>query len=186
MGVASPGQWPGSALPEVAFAGRSNVGKSSLINALTGRKAIARTSRTPGRTQQINLFDLGGKLMLADMPGYGFAKVSKNQKQEWADLIADYLKNRASLRCVFVLVDARRGLMDSDREFMTLLGRFAVPCRITLTKADKIKPRELEDVVSTMQAELKIYATAFPEILATSAEEKRGIAELRETITGYL
>ena len=126
MGVAGLEQLPESDRPEIAFAGRSNVGKSSLLNALTNRKDLARTSHTPGRTQQLNFFDLGGKLYLVDMPGYGYAKVSKKQRKEWTDLIFDYLRGRPNLRSVYILVDGRHGLKDSDIEMMTMLDKAAV------------------------------------------------------------
>lgn len=178
-GVASLSSLPPSDLPEIAFAGRSNVGKSSLINALTERKTLARTSNTPGRTQQLNFFNLGGLFYLVDMPGYGYAKVSKSQKKQWDRLIRDYLRGRPALRCVFVLVDARHGLKDSDREMMKLLDEAAVPYRIILTKTDKVKTQDLAALEDNITSELKKHAAAFPEVLATSAIEKTAIDELR-------
>lgn len=181
-GAMTPGQIPDPTLPEVAFAGRSNVGKSSLINALTGRKALARTSRTPGRTQQINFFNIGGRFMLVDMPGYGFAKVSKAQQQEWRELIDAYLRGRETLRCVFVLVDARHGLKDSDREMMRLLDGCAMPYRIVLTKSDKVKDGERKKTAAGIAGELNLFAAAHPEVLFTSADKKEGLEELRDIV----
>lgn len=185
LGVAALEQLPDSSLPEVAFAGRSNVGKSSLINALTGRNTLARTSNTPGRTQQLNFFNLGSGLYMVDMPGYGYAKVSKTQKQEWDDLIFSYLRGRASLRCVMVLVDSRHGVKEADREIMTMLDKSGVAYRIVLTKADKIKPAELKAVKEESEAAIKKNAAAFPEVLSTSAEKNTGIDELRAIIAGF-
>lgn len=182
-GAASADQLPETGNPEIAFAGRSNVGKSSLINALTGRKSLARTSNTPGRTQQLNFFDLGGRLTMVDMPGYGYAKVSKKQKQEWDALIFSYLAGRPTLRCVFVLIDSRHGLKDVDREIIEMLDRAAVSYRLVLTKSDKAK--EIEKIAEAVLAEIKTHTAAFPEVLATSAEKKTGIEELREVIASY-
>lgn len=179
-GAATLDMIPPASLPEIAFAGRSNVGKSSLINALTGRKALARTSNTPGRTQQLNFFDVGGAFLLVDMPGYGYAKVSKKQKEEWDRLIRAYLRGRPSLRCVFVLIDSRHGLKDSDREMMTMLDEAAVPYRIILTKADKCANSALPRAKNEIEAALKKHTAAFPKILITSSEEKTGLEELQE------
>lgn len=173
---------PPASLPEIAFAGRSNVGKSSLINALTGRKTLARTSDTPGRTQQLNFFDLGGHFFLVDMPGYGYAKVSKSQKKQWNYLIRDYLRGRQTLRNVLVLVDSRHGFKDSDQEIMDMLDECAVPYRIVLTKADKSKTAEVDDVVDAITDTLKQHAAAFPAPILTSAHEGTGIAELRALV----
>ncbi|QQG36467.1 MAG: YihA family ribosome biogenesis GTP-binding protein [Micavibrio aeruginosavorus] len=173
---------PPASLPEIAFAGRSNVGKSSLINALTGRKTLARTSDTPGRTQQLNFFDLGGHFFLVDMPGYGYAKVSKAQKKQWNYLIRDYLRGRQTLRNVLVLIDSRHGLKDSDEELMDMLDECAVPYRVVLTKADKAKLAEAAGVVDTIISALKQHAAAFPDPILTSAHEGTGIAELRALI----
>ncbi|HZT18371.1 MAG TPA: ribosome biogenesis GTP-binding protein YihA/YsxC [Dongiaceae bacterium] len=173
---------PPARLPEIAFAGRSNVGKSSLINALTGRHALARVSRTPGRTQQINFFDLGGRLMLVDLPGYGFAAVGRRQSHAWGRLIALYLKGRPSLRRLCLLADARHGLKESDRRIMTELDRAALSYQLVLTKADKVEPDALAAAVQKLGAELARHGAAHPEILATSAREGRGIEALRAAL----
>jgi GTP-binding protein len=183
-GAADPAGLPEAGRTEIAFAGRSNVGKSSLINALTGRKSLARTSNTPGRTQQLNFFDLGGHLTLVDMPGYGFAKVSKTKKAEWSDLIYQYLSGRPTLRCVLVLIDARHGLKDVDQEILDMLDRAAVSYRIVLTKADKAD--DLPGIMQSVREALKKRSAAHPEISATSADKKTGIEELREIIASYI
>ena len=173
-------------IPEVGFVGRSNVGKSSLINALTGRNALARVSHTPGRTQQLNFFDLGGRLMLVDMPGYGFAKVSKAMRRDWDDLIFSYLRQRQSLRCVFVLVDSRHGLKDSDLDVMAMLDNAGVSYRIILTKSDKAG--DFSGTAEAVQKSLKKRPAAFPVIYPTSAHDGNGIDDVRrailESVTG--
>ncbi len=177
---------------EVAFAGRSNVGKSSLINALTGQKALARTSNTPGRTQHLNFFvpDDGGDALpaiaIVDMPGYGFAKAPKAQVEAWTRLIRAYLRGRASLRRVFVLIDARHGIKPNDDEVLALLDKAAVSYQIVLTKADKLKQPALEAIVEDTLQRLRKRPAAFPEVIVTSAEKRTGIEELRETISGLL
>jgi len=181
-GAARAADLPPDALPEVAFAGRSNVGKSSLINALTGRKALARTSNTPGRTQQVNFFDLGGRLMLADLPGYGYARAPKGEVDRWNRLIRLYLKGRAALRRLCLLIDARHGLKPSDRQVMDLLDASAVAYQVVLTKADKLKAGELERICADVAAELEKRAAANPVIVATSATRGDGIAELRAAL----
>ncbi|MCH2393651.1 ribosome biogenesis GTP-binding protein YihA/YsxC [Oceanibaculum sp.] len=170
---------PPDSLPEIAFAGRSNVGKSSLINALTGRKTLARTSNTPGRTQQLNFFDLGHRLLLVDLPGHGFAKVSKTQVRDWTRLVKDYLRGRVSLRRVCLLVDARHGLKDNDREVMALMDQAAVVYQVVLTKTDKTKPAELQATLDKLAAELSKRVAAYPVLFPTSAVNGEGIPELR-------
>ncbi len=181
-GVDTLDRLPEASLTEVAFAGRSNVGKSSLINAVTGRNALARISHTPGRTQQLNFFDVGGRLFLVDMPGYGFAKVSKTMRSSWEELIRNYLRGRPTLRTVFVLVDSRHGLKESDHDIMTMMDEAAVSYRVVLTKVDKTKPGELIAQEGKLQAELKKHTAAFPQIHLTSAHDNEGIAELRALI----
>ncbi len=183
-GAASPDSLPEADLSEVAFAGRSNVGKSSLINALTGRKALARISNTPGRTQQLNFFKIRDRFILVDMPGYGYAKVSKARKAEWDDLISSYLRGRPTLRCVLLLVDSRHGLKDVDRELMKMMDSAAVSYRIVLTKADK--ESKAEEIAEKIALELKKYTAAHPQPLITSAQEKKGIAELQDVIAGVI
>ncbi|MFW5679984.1 MAG: ribosome biogenesis GTP-binding protein YihA/YsxC [Pseudomonadota bacterium] len=178
-GVAAIDQLPPFALPEVAFAGRSNVGKSSLINALTGRKTLARTSNTPGRTQELNFFDLAGELILVDLPGYGYAKAPKAKVDAWVETIRAYLAGRPTLRLALVLVDARHGPKESDREVMTLLARAAVPFLVVLTKADLIKPPALAKLEAGLRAELARTAAALPDPQTTSSSKGWGIAELR-------
>ena len=181
LGVAGLEQLPAADRAEVAFAGRSNVGKSSLINTLTNRKDLARTSNTPGRTQQLNFFDLGGQIYLVDMPGYGYAKVSKTQRDEWNKLIFCYLQGRPNLRRVFILVDSRHGLKDTDEELMTMLDKAAVTYQIVLTKCDKGK--KLDMLKDSIKAHLKKHPAAYPEIVATSSVKKLGIEEFRAIIT---
>ena len=182
-GAAQLGQLPDAALPEVAFAGRSNVGKSSLINALTGRHALARTSNTPGRTQQINFFNLGGRLMLVDLPGYGFAQAPKGLVSQWTQFVDAYLRGRTVLRRACLLIDARHGLKDSDREVMTMLDKAAVTYQVVLTKADKVKADALAEVVAGVAAEAARHVAAHPEILPTSSETGLGIVQLRAGLT---
>ena len=167
---------------EIAFAGRSNVGKSSLINALTGRKSLARTSHTPGRTQELIYFGNDSALRLVDMPGYGYAEAPKAKVVEWTKLIHAYLKGRANLARVYVLVDARHGLKDSDQPALEALDEAAVSHQIVLTKADQLKPKDLEDRLAEISAVISRRAAAFPEILLTSALKGQGIDELRAAI----
>ena len=174
--------FPEPGLPEIAFVGRSNVGKSSLVNALTGRKTLARVSQTPGRTRQINFFKLGETLILVDLPGYGFAKVSKAQAAEWQLLIMDYLRGRPNLRRVILLVDARRGAMDTDLEVMTLLDKAAVSYLVVLTKTDTLKPAERDEAQKNVQAQLVGHVAAYPDIMSTSAETAEGLDLLRAHI----
>jgi GTP-binding protein len=173
---------PPIGLPEIAFAGRSNVGKSSLVNALTGRATLARVSHTPGRTQQLNFFDLGGRLMLIDMPGFGFARVAKKKIKDWTGLIERYLRGRPSLRRVCLLIDARQGAMATDRSFMARLDAAAVSYQVILTKADKVKPADLDARIVTLGAELAKHPAAHPEIITTSAHGGAGIPALRAAL----
>ena len=181
-GIARLDQLPAANLTEVAFAGRSNVWKSSLINALTGRRALARASNTPGRTQQINFFDLNQQLMLVDLPGFGFAEAPKALVAEWTNLVANYLKGRAVLRRVCLLVDGRHGLKDTDRDVMTMLDDAAVPYQLVLTKVDKVKSAFLNELNQRTSEEIAKRRAAHPEIINTSAETSQGVAELRATL----
>jgi GTP-binding protein len=184
-GAGDPGSLPPETLPEIAFIGRSNVGKSSLVNALTGRRTLARTSNTPGRTQQINFFDLGGRLMLVDLPGYGYADASKGAIKAWTALVRHYLRSRASLRRACLLIDARRGISDTDRPTMALCDEAALSYQIVLTKTDAVRPTELGVVAAAVVDDLKRRRAAHPEIHLTSAEKRLGIAALRATLTGF-
>ena len=171
---------------EIALAGRSNVGKSSLLNALTGRKSLARTSRTPGRTQELIFFTGGGNLNLVDMPGYGYAAAAKAKIAAWTELIHAYLRGRANLARVYVLVDARHGLKDADAPMLDALGQAAVSHQIVLTKCDAVKPAELASRIAAVQVTLAQRPAAFPGVLATSAREGTGIPELRAAIARLL
>ena len=182
ISAAGADQLPELGLPEVAFAGRSNVGKSSLVNALTGRRTLARTSHTPGRTQQLNFFDLGGRLMLVDLPGYGYARASKTAVRQWTGLTRRYLKGRPGLKRVCLLVDARHGLKASDLEIMALLDAAAVSYQAVLTKADKTRPGALAEVLKKLETELARHPAAHPEIRVTSARTGSSVAELRAAI----
>ena len=176
---------PPEGLPEICFAGRSNVGKSSLINGLLNRKNLARASSEPGRTRELNYFDLGeGRLWLVDLPGFGYAKVSRTQAQEWQRLTLRYLQGRVNLRRVFLLVDSRRGLMDTDLEVMDMLDTAAVTYQVVMTKADKIKKTEAEATRAKIEKALAKCAAAHPVIRLTSAEKGWGLPELRAEILG--
>ena len=175
---------PDPTVPEIAFAGRSNVGKSSLLNALTNRKALARTSNTPGRTQELNFFDVGSplELRLVDMPGYGFAEAPKDLVKRWRFLINDYLRGRVVLKRTLVLVDSRHGLKEVDREVMRMLDDAAVSYHLVLTKGDKVKPSALGALYETTAVEAARHPAAHPSIFTTSSETGTGIAELRTAI----
>ena len=179
---------PPSGPPEVAFAGRSNVGKSSLLNALTGRKALARTSHTPGRTQELNFFAVGEpeQLRLVDMPGYGYASASKEKIAGWTRLMHDFLRGRASLARVFVLVDGRHGLKPIDREMLDLLDAAAVSYQIVLTKRDEMKASAESAVLAAVSAEIAKRVAAYPELIATSSQTGAGIGDLRAALARLL
>jgi len=181
-GAATVAALPGATLPEIAFVGRSNVGKSSLVNALTGRKTLARVSRSPGRTQQINFFALAQRLMLVDLPGYGFARVAKTTKHGWSQLAEAYLKGRPSLRRALVLIDARHGIKELDRATFAALDGAAVSWQVVLTKADLASPAEVAAHGAEIAAEVAGTRAGHPEIVATSAERGDGIAGLRAAL----
>lgn len=184
-GVPALQDLPPIELPEVAFAGRSNVGKSSLLNALTGRNSLARTSHTPGRTQQLNFFNLGNRLCLVDMPGYGYASASKTQIASWTALMKQYLRGRPSLQRVYLLIDSRQGIGKNDIEMMELLDQTAVSYQIVLTKIDKLKPGPLESVYNKSLEIIRTHPAAHPEIMTTSSNAKKGINELQATIAKF-
>ena len=169
-GAASLESLPAIALPEIAFAGRSNVGKSSLVNALTGRRTLARVSASPGRTRQINFFDLAGRLFLVDLPGYGFAQVSRSMKEIWQDLASAYLRGRPTLKRVCLLIDARHGVKDSDRETMKNLDSAAVSYQLVLTKTDRLGAADVARAVAAAEAVARKHGAAHPEVLPTSSE----------------
>ena len=179
---------PGSDFPEVAFAGRSNAGKSSLLNALTGRKALARASVTPGRTQELNFFEVGSptQFRLVDMPGYGFAKAPLKVVERWRQLVRTYLRGRTVLKRTLVLIDSRHGIKPPDEDMLRMLDEAAVGYRLVLTKADKIKASELAAVVADTAARARAHSAAHPQIHATSAEKGMGIAELRAAVLADL
>jgi GTP-binding protein len=178
-GTADIESLPPQSLPEIAFVGRSNVGKSSLINALTNRKTLARVSHTPGRTQQINFFNLADRLILTDLPGYGYAKASKTMTAEWQKLIFAYLRGRASLRRVSLLIDSRRGVMELDQQVMKLLDEAAVSYGVVLTKIDELKPAQADAAVAAADAAARKHTAAFPQICATSSRTKDGLDPLK-------
>lgn len=185
--AASLASLPAMAGPEIAFAGRSNVGKSSLINALTGRRALARTSNTPGRTQELIFFGAAGsRLVLVDMPGYGYAAAAKSRISAWTRLIHDYLHGRATLARVYLLLDARHGLMNADEDILRTLDRAAVSYQIVLTKSDRVAALDLERRLAAVGVELARRPAAYPQILATAAKTGAGIAELRAAIARLL
>ena len=179
LGVTSLTALPAADRPEIAFAGRSNVGKSSLVNALTGRNTLARTSNTPGRTRELNFFELTAGLYLVDLPGYGYAKVERAQVERWVELLKSYLAGRPTLRRICILVDSRHGLKPSDLEMMDMLDVAAVSYQIVLTKTDKLKAGKIAAVVSGIESAIKKRPAAHPEVAVTSSVKKSGIEALR-------
>jgi len=184
LAAAEPAQFPESRLPEVAFIGRSNVGKSSLINALTGRNKLARASNTPGRTQQIVFFDLAHRLMLVDLPGYGHAEAPRGEKDKWNDLVHHYMRQRRSLKCVCLLLDARHGAKANDIEMMNFLDRAAVIYQVVMTKMDQVKIPDRDKRLDQVSQLLARHPAARSGLLATSAQDKSGIDGLREFLAG--
>ncbi len=182
LSVANLSQLPLSELEEIAFAGRSNVGKSSLINALFNQKKLAKTSSTPGRTQQLNYFNLNNKIHVVDLPGYGYAEAPESLVKQWQKLIFDYLRGRVNLRRVFLLIDSRHGLKKVDKEVMEMLDKAAVTYQIVLTKVDKISFKALKNQETSILNEVKNHAAAYNEIIATSSEKNIGLEELRAEI----
>ncbi|WP_019959950.1 ribosome biogenesis GTP-binding protein YihA/YsxC [Woodsholea maritima] len=179
MGAVNMNHLPPSDVPEIAFAGRSNVGKSSLVNAITGRKSIARTSGDPGRTRELNFFNLSDRLRIVDLPGYGFAKAPKDVAQRWTSLTQDYLRGRVNLKRVILLIDSRHGIKESDEAIMQVLDKSAVVYQICLTKLDKLRPDEQEPAKIAAAQKVVRRAAAYPLIAATSSAKKLGIEELR-------
>jgi len=186
LGVAKLEQLPPEKGVEIAFAGRSNAGKSTLINALTGVNGLARASNTPGRTRELNFFEIAGRLTLVDMPGYGYAKAAKKEVKKWQSMLRGYLRGRPGLTRAFVLIDARHGVLAADEEMMTLLDEAAVTYQLVLTKIDKIKPAELVQILAETEAAAKKRPAAFPIVHVTSSEKRFGIDELQAEIAGIL
>lgn len=185
-GATRPDHYPPTRFPEVAFIGRSNVGKSSLINAVVKRKELARTSNTPGRTQEINFFSLDDALMIVDLPGYGFAQAPTNVKDKWIDQSLAYFRTREQLLRVFILVDSRHDLKKSDLEFMSFLDVVPITYQLVLTKCDKTKQAEIDQLKIDLELRLKKHAAAFPEVLLTSAKDKIGLYEIRGVLLKLL
>lgn len=175
---------PPLSLPEIAFAGRSNVGKSSLINALTSRNNLARTSQTPGRTRQLIFFSLSGRLQLVDLPGYGYAKAPKTDIQAWTKLTKQFLAGRQTLQRLMLLIDSRRGINEADRQMMKLMDEQAVSWAVVLTKIDKLTARQQDEIISNTSAQISKHVAAFPHVWTTSSAEKTGIEALRAHIAG--
>ncbi len=175
---------PDAEYPEIAFAGRSNVGKSSLLNALTGRKSLARTSNTPGRTQEINYFLLAQQLYLVDLPGYGYARVSKTKSADWTELVFDYLRGRPNLRRVMLLIDGRHGIKPNDKEVMEMMDTAAVSYQVVLTKCDKPKADEFKKIVAATRETIRTHVAAHPRLMLTSSVKNTGIADLRAEMWG--
>lgn len=186
LGVAKLEQLPVDGLPEIAFVGRSNVGKSSLINAVTGQKGLAKTSNTPGRTQQLNYFNLDGKIYLVDLPGYGFAQAPENLVRQWQQLIFAYLQGRVELKRVFMLIDSRHGIKKVDEEIMDLLDKAAVTYQIILTKTDKISAKALEQVIRKTKEAIAKHPAAYVDLIATSSEKGIGLDNVRAEIAKLL
>lgn len=186
MGGASLEALPPMDYPEIAFAGRSNVGKSSLVNALTGQKTLAHASNTPGRTRELNFFLLAQQLMLVDLPGYGYAKAGRKEVRKWNDLVMDYLVGRPNLKRVLLLIDSRHGIKDNDLITMKLLDTAAVSYQILLTKLDKIKTSEVENVLETTRAIARKHPAALADVIATSAEKRIGIGEVRAAMAAFV
>ncbi len=186
MGGVALDALPPQHFPEIAFAGRSNVGKSSLVNALTGQKTLAHASNTPGRTRELNFFLLAEKLMLVDLPGYGYAKAGKKDVRKWNDLVMAYLSGRPNLKRVLLLIDSRHGLKENDLTTMALLDETAVSYQIVLTKLDKIRPSDAEEVLKQTRFKIKKHPAAMAEVIATSSEKKVGISELRASLAAFV
>jgi GTP-binding protein len=182
LGVAGLSQLPDTSAVEICFAGRSNVGKSSLINALCGRRDLARTSSTPGRTQQLNFFNIRDRLVFCDQPGYGYAKAPVEEVKKWQEVVFSYLRGRPQLRRAFILIDGRHGIKNTDRPVMEMMDKAAMSYQIILTKADKTKKTELNKHLSNIEKELAKHPAAHPDILVTSSEKGVGIPEVRATI----
>ena len=181
-GVVNVAGLPDEPIPEVAFAGRSNVGKSSLLNAMIAQGQLARTSNTPGRTRELNYFRLGDAMHIVDMPGYGYARASKTLVDSWQRLVRDYLRGRTQLARVFLLIDSRHGVKENDTETMALMDQAAMSYQLVLTKTDKLKRLELDAVTEATLATIAKHAAAYPQLLVTSAEKKAGMDDLRQAV----